>query len=143
MVHTTPNGSVRAYEQPERPPVSNAESAPKSAELQEAEKVGSSQADLYNKHYVHLQGLSELSVSAHEIQGMPGAAQAAATPKMSLGAPPLPASHGCSRGVSSSRRSRPSSEDADETVPLINGGLAKKALGGRQSIAPPKASYQP
>ena len=31
---------------------------------------------------------------------------------------------------------RPGSNDADETVPLINGGLAAKALRGRQSIAP-------
>ncbi|BDA45731.1 probable dual specificity protein kinase Ttk at C-terminar half [Coccomyxa sp. Obi] len=31
---------------------------------------------------------------------------------------------------------RPCSNDADETVPLINGGLAAKALRGRQSIAP-------
>ena len=33
------------------------------------------------------------------------------------------------------------SKDADETVPLINGGLAAKALRGRQSIAPHKVSH--
>jgi hypothetical protein len=35
-------------------------------------------------------------------------------------------------------RQRHVSKDADETVPLINGGLAAKALRGRQSIAPHK-----
>ena len=30
---------------------------------------------------------------------------------------------------------RPVAQDADETVPLVNGGLAAKALKGRQSIA--------
>lgn len=57
-------------------------------------------------------------------------------PAMSIGAPPGP------RG---GRRApvlapRPSSNDADETVPLINGGLAAKALRGRQSIAPQRVS---
>ena len=30
---------------------------------------------------------------------------------------------------------RPVSHDGDETVPLVNGGLAAKAMKGRQSIA--------
>ena len=31
---------------------------------------------------------------------------------------------------------RPQDDDPDETVPLVNGGLAQRALRGRQSIAP-------
>lgn len=58
-----------------------------------------------------------------------------AMPAMSMGAmpprvgrrPPLPAA---------AVQPRSSSDDADETVPLVNGGLAAKALRGRQSIAP-------
>ena len=33
---------------------------------------------------------------------------------------------------------RPVTQDGDETVPLVNGGLAAKALKGRQSIAQPQ-----
>ena len=42
------------------------------------------------------------------------------------------------RAAAGGATSAPISDSADETVPLINGGLAAKALRGRQSIAPHK-----
>ena len=48
---------------------------------------------------------------------------------MPMGVHHRPPSH------SQRRPLQPLSQDGDETVPLINGGLAAKAMKGRQSIA--------
>lgn len=53
-------------------------------------------------------------------------------PPMAMGLPPPQRAY----RRAASAAARPGSNDADETVPLINGGLAAKALRGRQSIAP-------